>query len=142
MDANSKIATTGGMSFETKNDTMLQEMRQGSIKLIVTDPKNAMTYLYDKNDKSNNWKKMHGVPLKSKGINILRMYFCALVQSEYVSKRSKKKQKKAHFRHSLNICKLIELEHDPNSIRIYNRYGYAPKKMMKKIKRLRKKQLT
>lgn len=50
MDENSTIATTGGMSFEIKNNTMLQGIRQEGNNTIVTDPKNDMTYLYDKSN--------------------------------------------------------------------------------------------
>jgi len=114
-----------------------------SEKIIITVSKtDVYDYLKCESLKSNNWKKMHGIPLKSKKMNIYGVCIYSLVQSEYLSKRSKKKIKKEHFRHSVNICKLTELEHNPNSIRIYNRYGYARKKMMRKIKRLRRKQLN
>lgn len=48
--------------------------------------------------KSNNWKRMHGVPLKAHPrLNGYRI--CSVrLDNRYVSKRSRKKQKKIRFR--------------------------------------------
>lgn len=82
--------------------------------------------------KSNNWKKMHGIPLKTKartenGCNIFK------ITEKYVSKRSKKKRAKAHFRCCFNPIIESQLENNPKAKRIYHRYGYMKKKCKKKL---------
>ena len=90
--------------------------------------------------KSNNWKKMHGIPLKAKcqaSLNGQVLGTTVVIPlDEYVSKRSIKKRKKYRFRHSWNILKAIELQNNPELKRIYNRYGYSRKKMKRKLRRL------
>lgn len=83
--------------------------------------------------KSNNWKKMHGIPLKAKGRT---QYGGKIIQIpiSYVSKRNRKKQKKAHFRSSYNQIAEKTLENKPNIKRLYHRYGYMKKKYRKKLK--------
>lgn len=47
--------------------------------------------------KSNNWKKMHHIPIKSKTINGYEIKIIKL--NEYCSPRSKKKKKKFRLKH-------------------------------------------
>lgn len=53
----------------------------------------------DKIYRSNNWKKMHHIPIKSKTINGYKIIRFKL---DYYSSRSRKKQKKYHMRHYFN----------------------------------------
>lgn len=85
--------------------------------------------------KSNNWKKMHGIPLKTKartenGCNIFKIF---KISEKYVSKRSKKKRAKAHFRCCFNPIIESQLENNPKAKQIYHRYGYMKKKCRKVI---------
>lgn len=86
--------------------------------------------------KSNNWKKMHGVPLKAHPrLNGCRI--CSVrLDNRYVSKRSRKKQKKIRFRGCF-FYQIIEagLHDNPKLKRIYHRYGAWRKKFRKKIVR-------
>lgn len=93
--------------------------------------------------KSNNWKKLHGIPIKAKcKVAItdgdLPGTVVAWSLNEYISKRSVRKRKKYRFRHTWNIFKAIELQNKPELQRIYNRYGYSRKKMRRKIRRMQK----
>ena len=58
--------------------------------IITTCPKGR---LYE----SNNWKKMHHIPIKSKTINGCKIKIIKL--NEYCSPRSKKKKKKFCLKH-------------------------------------------
>lgn len=58
--------------------------------IITTCPKGR---LYE----SNNWKKMHHIPIKSKTINGYEIKIIKL--NEYCSPRSKKKKKKFRLKH-------------------------------------------
>ena len=84
--------------------------------------------------KSNNWKRMHGVPLKAHPrLNGYRI--CSVrLDNRYVSKRSRKKQKKIRFRGCF-FYQITEagLHDNPKLKRIYHRYGAWRKKLRKKI---------
>lgn len=86
--------------------------------------------------KSNNWKRMHGVPLKAHPrLNGYRI--CSVrLDNRYVSKRSRKKQKKIRFRGCF-FYQITEagLHDNPKLKRIYYRYGAWRKKLRKKISR-------
>lgn len=86
--------------------------------------------------KSNNWKRMHGVPLKAHPrLNGYRI--CSVrLDNRYVSKRSRKKQKKIRFRGCF-FYQITEagLHDNPKLQRIYYRYGAWRKKLRKKISR-------
>lgn len=83
--------------------------------------------------KSNNWKRMHGVPLKTKVKNQCGEDIIIWVPNKYVSKRSKKKQKKAHFQNSFNPMVESYLSDKPDLKRIYRRYGYMYRKYRRKF---------
>ena len=82
--------------------------------------------------KSKNWKKMHGIPLKTNGITEFGGVVIKLKKG-YISKRSKKKRKKYHFRGTLNLIVESTLANKPDEKRIYHRYGYMKKTYKKKI---------
>ena len=84
--------------------------------------------------KSNNYKKMHGIPMKAKGATIFGGEIVTL-SPRYVSSRSKKKQNKARFRGSFNMMKELEHQDKPMEKRIWHRYGYMPKVYRKKLRR-------
>ena len=85
---------------------------------------------------SNNWKRMHGVPLKAHPrLNGYRI--CSVrLDNRYVSKRSRKKQKKIRFRGCF-FYQITEagLHDNPKLQRIYYRYGAWRKKLRKKTSR-------
>lgn len=83
--------------------------------------------------KSNNWKRMHGVPLKAHPrLNGCRI--CSVrLDNRFVSKRSRKKQKKMLFRGCYNPIAEDALRDDLKLKRIYHRYGAWRKKLRKKI---------
>lgn len=95
------------------------------------------------NIKSNNWKKLHNIPIKSK-CKVGTIYgdpigaVVVLSLNKYVSKRSLKKKKKQKFRYSWNILKAIALQNRPDLQRLYHRYGYSSKKLKRKIRRLKR----
>jgi len=97
--------------------------------------------------KTNNWKKWHGIPIKANcnaclpNGDILGPVVVFPLE-ENGPKRSTKKRKKHHFRHTWNAVKAIELQDKPELWRIYNRYGYTRKKLRRKTKRLQRQTLT
>lgn len=90
--------------------------------------------------KSKNWKRMHGIPLKTKGITdfggIVVHIDCF---NKYISPRSKKKRKKHHFRRTLNPIVESFFEDKPDAKCIYHRYGYMKKKCKRKLRELERK---
>ena len=87
--------------------------------------------------KSNNWKRMHGIPLKTKGRTENGYMVIPLnLLSTYISKRSKKKFRKFLFRRSINLIIESAFENKPDEKRIYHRYGYMKKKCKKKLRAL------
>lgn len=97
-----------------------------------------MEILYDKKicneKKSNNWKRMHGIPMKATEKTISGVHiFEGRLDPGYVSRRSRKKQKKSHFRSGYSEIAAICIGKLKLN-RIYHRYGY----MRKKYKRMSK----
>lgn len=109
------------------------------VHLDDKEEKNKMDIIYGDviahGIKSNNWKRMHEIPLKAnprfKGGKIFTYFF----DGRYVSKRSRKKRKKMHFRGCINPSIEYELHNNPKFARIYHRYGAWRKKLRKKISR-------
>lgn len=73
----------------TETEKVYQGEEDLLFPLITTDTK-------DKLYKSNNWKKMHHIPLKATSIN---GYKIVKLKQEYCSSRSRKKQKKFIRKH-------------------------------------------
>ncbi len=100
-----------------------------------------MEYVYIKDElvkdnaiKSNNWKRMHGIPLKAMKVNKNGVRL-TISSPKYVSRRSQKKKKKAHFRRSFSFIVAMQLKDNPKAwkiYQIYHRYGYMKKKCKKK----------
>lgn len=83
--------------------------------------------------KSNNWKRMHGLALKTKAKDTFGGQLISLSANKYVSKRSRKKRRKARFRGCFNP--FIEGSMSEEAKRIHHRYGYMPKKCKSLLKR-------
>lgn len=83
--------------------------------------------------KSNNWKRMHGLALKTKAKDPFGGQLIGLSANKYVSKRSKKKRRKANFRGCFNP--FVESSLPEEAKRIYHRYGYMPRKYKRLLKR-------
>lgn len=103
-----------------------------------------MEILYDKiicnEKKSNNWKRMHGIPVKAteRTVSGAHIFFDSL-DSTYVSRRSRKKQRKAHFRSAYNEIVAVVCVEDLELYRIYRRYAYMRRKYKRMLRKASKK---
>lgn len=78
---------------------------------------------------------MHGIPLKARAKTL---YDGEVIRfsNKYVSKRSRKKQKKAHFRSCFNPIVEQELCDNPILRKYYHRYGYMKKRYKKYCRKI------
>lgn len=84
--------------------------------------------------KSHNYKRLHSIPMHTKPRTKDGAIIYCLNIDQYLSKRSKKKRKKAHFRHSFNPLTESVLKGNPRAARLWHRYGYMKKILRRKAK--------
>ena len=84
--------------------------------------------LHDPLFRSHNWRKMHGLPIKTPRLNKIDV-------AKAYSTRSKKKAVKSLTKHALFNPLNVDIE-NPRIKTAVKRYRYEPKKLRRKIKRI------
>lgn len=88
---------------------------------------------------TNNWKKMHKIPIKAKGevfYENISLGPTKKVKTLYISDRNHMKKRMVQYRHFLKYTEYCSLN-EPELIQLKYRYLYSPKKYHKKYNRMK-----